>query len=46
MKPLELVRDRFSGGSSGYECVFCRQQFDRERLNCPACGWFEIRRVR
>jgi hypothetical protein len=24
--------------STGYECAFCHLAFDRERLNCPACG--------
>jgi len=25
-----------------YVCQFCRQSFERERTNCPACGCEEI----
>jgi len=28
--------------SSSYVCQFCRQSFERERTNCPACGCEEI----
>lgn len=24
--------------SECYECEFCQLSFDRDRLNCPACG--------
>jgi rubrerythrin len=40
MMPSRL-RDRLSGPDT-YRCGFCAQPFDRERLNCPACGSSEI----
>jgi DNA-directed RNA polymerase subunit RPC12/RpoP len=38
---LERLRDRLAG-SDAYRCGLCAQPFDRERLNCPACGSSEI----
>jgi rubrerythrin len=38
---LKRLTDRLSG-SETYRCGFCAQSFDRERLNCPACGSSEI----
>jgi len=35
---VETVRDRYVSKSRGYECGACSLSFDREPLNCPACG--------
>ena len=42
---LEPLRDRLGGGSEEYECRLCSLRFDRERLNCPACGCSEMRKA-
>ncbi|WP_424018471.1 hypothetical protein ACOZ4N_03060 [Halorientalis pallida] len=38
---IESIRERFRP-SPTYRCGGCSLSFDRERLNCPACGYSEI----
>ena len=42
---IESIRERFRPDPT-YRCGGCSLSFDRERLNCPACGYSEITEAR
>ncbi|WP_157526064.1 hypothetical protein [Halorientalis sp. IM1011] len=42
---IETIRERFRS-SPTYRCGGCSLTFERERLNCPACGYPEITETR
>ncbi len=42
---IETIRERFRP-SPTYRCDGCSLSFERERLNCPACGYPEMTEFR
>ncbi len=44
MSIRQHIRSRL-GTDPVYECENCRLTYERDRLNCPACG-FTVREVR
>jgi len=45
MSVVEELRARVQDSPTEFECGICAARYERERLNCPACGSGEFEEI-